>query len=404
MLSVEEALARVTGPLTPLASERISIYDALGRVLAEDAVSTLSHPPAPVSAMDGYAVRAADVSTVPASLRVIGESRAGQRFSGALSGGDAVRIFTGAVIPEGADAIVIQENTDRDGDLVEVNETVSSGTFIRAAGLDIKVGDVLVQAGRQLTARDVALIASGNIAEIAVYRRPKVAILSTGDELVMPGEEIGPDQIISSNSLALAGYVKTMGGEPKLLGIARDNREALGEALAGVVGCDMLVTIGGASVGDYDLVASELGERGLQLDFHKIAMRPGKPLIFGQYGDIPMLGLPGNPVSVGVTACLFLTPAIGVMSGLGPVAPPRARARLGRDLGKNDRREDYLRAALTRNEVGELVATPVDRQDSSMFAVFTHADGLVKRAVHAPPLAAGEWVDVIRFPSGPLAF
>jgi len=404
MLSVKEALERVTAPLSPVGKERVSIYEAQGRVLAEDAVSTLTHPPDPVSAMDGYAVRASDVASVPAKLRVIGESRAGQRFSGTASAGEAVRIFTGAVIPEGADAIVIQENTNRDGDTVEVTESVGKGRFIRAAGLDIREGDVLVHAGRRLTARDVALIASSNIAEVSVYRKPVVAILATGDELVMPGERIGPDQIVSSNSIALAGYIRTLGGEPKLLGIAKDNRESLGETLEGAEGCDMLVTIGGASVGDYDLVASELGERGLELDFHKIAMRPGKPLIFGRFGGIPMLGLPGNPVSVGVTACLFLTPALGVMSGLGNVSPPIARARLGRDLGENDKREDYLRAALTRNDRGELVATPVDRQDSSMFAVFTHADCLVKRAPHAGPLVAGAWVEVLRFPDGPLSF
>lgn len=404
MLSVEEALARVTAPLSPLGRETVSIFEAHGRVLAEDVVATLSHPPEAVSAMDGYAVRAADVATVPVSLNVVGESRAGQRYAGAFESHQAVRIFTGAVVPGGADAIVIQENTDRDGDTVSIKETVSVGTFVRAAGLDIKEGDALVLAGRRLTARDVALIASSNIDAVSVYRRPVVAILATGDELVMPGEPLGPDQIVSSNSLALAGYVRALGGEPRLLGIARDNRESLAEVLKGADGADMLVTIGGASVGDYDLVASELGARGLELDFHKIAMRPGKPLIFGQFDSMPMLGLPGNPVSVGVTSCIFLTPALGILSGIGPVSAPRLMARLGRDLGENDRREDYLRAALTENDVGEWVATPVDRQDSSMFAVFSHADGLVKRAPHAPAAAQGDWVEVLRFPQGLVSF
>ncbi len=404
MLSVAEALDRVLAPLTAIGHEQVSLGEAHGRVLAVDVVSRLSHPPAPVSAMDGYAVRAADIAGPPVDLAVAGESRAGARFDGVVDAGRAVRIFTGAVVPEGADAIVIQEDTERNGDSVRVLEGVAAGTFIRDAGLDIREGDVLVHAGRRLTARDLGVIASGNHAEVTVYRRPRIAILATGDELVMPGGEIGPDQIVSSNSVALAGFVTALGGAPVSLGIARDTAESLKERLSGLGDADMLVTIGGASVGDYDLVASTLGSEGLKLDFHKVAMRPGKPLISGTFGGVPMLGLPGNPVSVGVTSCLFLTPAVGVLSGVGPVGPEIVKARLGCNLGPNDRRQDYLRSRLERRPEGDLVAIPFDRQDSAMLAAFARADGLVLRPPHAPAAAAGSDVDVVLFPGGPTAF
>ncbi|MEQ8664432.1 MAG: molybdopterin molybdotransferase MoeA [Rhodospirillales bacterium] len=404
MISVEEALARVLAPLKPVGTEVVPIAEAHGRVLAIAVSATISHPPAPVSAMDGYAVRAADIAAVPASLELVGESRAGVRYPGTLGPGETVRIFTGAVMPDGADTVAIQENATFDGGRITINETASHGTFVRAAGLDIEVGDRLVDAGTRLTARDVALISSTNIAEVTVYREPVIAILATGDELVMPGEELGADQIVSSNSVALAGYIRAFGGKPRSLGIARDDSESLGAALAELDDVDMLITIGGASVGDYDLVASELGARGLEINFNKIAMRPGKPMISGRFGDVPMLGLPGNPVSVGVTSLLFVGPAVGVLAGTGPVRAETGRARLGRDLGANDRREEYLRADLEIGDDGEPVATPVDRQDSAMFAKFAHAGCLVKRAPFAEAAASGSWVDIVYFPAGPLRF
>lgn len=404
MLSVEEALARITAKLEPVGVETVSVLDAQGRVTAEPVDATLSHPPAPVSAMDGYAVRACDVEAIPVTLSVVGESRAGHRFDGTIGAGETVRIFTGAVVPDGADTVVIQENTERDGDRVSVLEDPRKGQFIREAGLDIKAGDRLVDAGERLTARTAALIASSNIADVLVYRRPVVAVLATGDELVMPGEKVGADQIVSSNSVALTGYIRALGGEPRSLGIARDTSESLGAALDRLGNADLLITIGGASVGDYDLVASELGSRGLELDFHKIAMRPGKPLIFGRFGNIPVLGLPGNPVSVGVTARLFVAPAIGLLSGVASNEIDTVLARLGCDLGENDRREEYLRAKLASDAEGNLVATPAERQDSSMFAVFAHADCLIKRAPLASSAMAGDWVEIIRFPGGIDAF
>lgn len=400
MLSVEEALKRIVHPLKPVETETVSVFDAQGRVLAEPVKATRTHPPAPVSAMDGYAVCAADLVTIPASFPIAGESRAGLRYDATLGAGEAVRIFTGAVMPDGADAVVIQENTIcRDG-RVTLTETVPAGTFVRPAGLDIRIGDRLAEPGKRLTARTAALVSSVGTPTVRVYRKPIVAVLATGDELVMPGEPVGPDQIVSSNSVALAGYIRALGGEPRLLGIARDTGEALGDALSGIGDADMLVTVGGASVGDYDLVARELGHRGLVADFHKVAIRPGKPMISGQFGNIPMLGLPGNPVSVGVTACLFVAPALGVLAGTGPVSHRTEPARLGCDLGENDGREDYLRALCERDSNGNLVATPMARQDSSMFAVFARADCLLKRPPFAAPARTGDRVDVIRFPTG----
>jgi len=290
MISVAEALAKVTGGVRPLAAEQVSLADALGRVLAEHVASRITNPPVAVSAMDGYAVRAADVARVPATLRVIGESAAGSGFDGTVGAGEAVRIFTGAPLPAGADAIVIQEDTDSDGDgdAVTVNEAAPEGHFIRPAGLDFTAGDVLLSAGTLLTARDVGLLAGMNVPWLNVRRRPRIAFCATGDEVVMPGDPVGPTQIVSSNSIALAAYVRAFGGEPVNLGIARDNEDSLGRALDGARGADMLVTIGGASVGDYDLVQKVLGDQGLDLGFYKIAMRPGKPLIFGHLGDIPV--------------------------------------------------------------------------------------------------------------------
>jgi len=404
MIPIEEALERVLGPLKPVGVETVALDQALGRVLAEDVISKLTHPPAPVSAMDGYAVRAGDVAAVPVDLKIVGESKAGERFDGEIGSGQAVRIFTGAVVPQGADAIVIQENTEAEGGSVRVLQGAASGTFVRAAGLDIREGDIVAKTGQRITARDLGVIASANHADIVVHRRPVVAILATGDELVMPGEDVGPDQIVSSNTIALAAYIEVLGGVPRQLGIARDTAESLSEKLGNLGDVDLLVTIGGASVGDYDLVASVLGERGLQLDFHKVAMRPGKPLISGTFGGVPMLGLPGNPVSVGVTACLFLTPAVGVLSGIGPTAPEIVKAKLGRDLGENDRRQEYLRSRLERDAEGDLVATPIDRQDSAMLAMFAGSGGLVVRPPHAPAVSAGSIVDVVLFPSGTQRF
>ena len=395
MIPVAEAVAKVAAGIAPLAAEQVALPDALGRVLAEDVASRLTQPFADVSAMDGYAVRAADVATVPATLTVIGQSAAGHGFAGTLGPGQAVRIFTGAPVPDGADAIVIQEDTTAEGNRVVVREGAPAGRYVRRAGGDFARGEVLLKAGRLLTARDLGIAAAMNVPWLKVRRRPRVAILSTGDEVVMPGDPLGPNQIVSSNSVALGAYVRVLGGEPVDLGIARDSEDSLRALAAGARGADLLVTIGGASVGDHDLVRRVLGAEGLELTFYTIAMRPGKPLIFGHLRGIPMLGLPGNPVSAGVCSVLFLRPALRVMQGLPAVDDTPYVALLGRDLGANDRREDYLRASLSRDAGGALVATPFERQDSNLMALFAQADCLVVRPPLAPPARRGESVRIV---------
>jgi len=394
MLAVAEAVAKVVSGFSRLPAEQVGIADSAGRVLAEDVAARTTQPPADVSAMDGYAVRAADVTVVPVSLRRIGVSAAGAGFAGTVGAGEAARIFTGAPVPDGADAIVIQEDTETDGDTVTIREVPTPGRWIRRAGLDFAAGDVLLRGGQVLTPRHIGLAAAMNVPWLMVRCRPRVAIVATGNEVVMPGDPLGPDQIVSSNSLAVAATVAALGGTPQNLGIARDDADSLRALIEGASGADLLVTIGGASVGDYDLVGQVLGDKGLDLGFYKVAMRPGKPLIFGRLGETAVLGLPGNPVSVGVTSLVFLKPAMQVMLGIDQDDAP-ATALLGRDLAANDQRQDYLRARLSRNGDGSTVATPFEAQDSSMLALFAAADCLVVRAPHAPPAKAGERVDVL---------
>jgi molybdopterin molybdotransferase len=402
MISVEQALARITAAFRPLPVETVSLGEALGRVLAEDVEARVSQPPQTVSAMDGYAVRTADLEATPVTLTQIGEAPAGGAYAGTLQPGETVRIFTGGPLPDGADAIVIQEDVDAEDGRITVRQAVAPGTYVRPAGLDFRAGDVGIEAGRLLTARDIGLAAAMNVPWLRVRRRPRIAILSTGDELVMPGEPLGPHQLIGSNGVSLAGFVTACGGEPINLGIARDSRDSLAALAESARGADLLVTSGGASVGKHDLVREVLGERGLALDFWKIAMRPGKPLMFGHLGEIPLLGLPGNPVSTVVCAVLFLGPVIDVMLGHALAERPRETARLGAPLGANDRRQDYLRAHLSYDTGGGRVATPFERQDSSMFATLAHADCLIVRPPHAPAIEAGEAVEIVPFPTGVL--
>ena len=404
MISVEEALDRILAAFSPLPAETVGLSEALGRVLAEDVTARVDQPPSAVSAMDGYAVRANDVSTVPAQLTQIGEAPAGSAYDGVVGPGETVRIFTGAPLPEGADAIVIQEDADAqdgsEGTQVTMRETVGAGTFVRPAGLDFKRGDVGVPAGKPVTARDIGLAAAMNVPWLRVHRRPRVAILGTGDEIVMPGDPIGPNQIVSSNGLALQAFVTASGGIPVHLGIAADSADSLSALAEGARGADLLVTTGGASVGKHDLVREVLVREGLDLDFWKIAMRPGKPLMFGRIGDTPMLGLPGNPVSSLVCALLFVRPALYRMQGRSGLEPETTQAVLTSALGANDRRQDYLRARLGRNDSGRLTATPFNRQDSSMLAALAHSDALIVRAPHAEPLDIGSEVTVLPIAGG----
>ncbi len=403
MISVADALERVNSSVNILCAEQVGLDDALGRVLAEDVAARVSHPPVAVSSMDGYAVRAQDLAAIPAALKVIGEATAGRGFGAVVGAGQAARIFTGAPLPAGADAVVMQEDCERSGDRVTVGKQVDEGRFIRPAGLDFQQGETLLQTGSVLSARQIGLAASMNVPWLMVRRKPRIAYLATGNEIVMPGDPLGPEQIISSNSLALGAYIRVLGGTPMNLGIAGDDVESLDRLLAGASQADMLVTIGGVSVGDYDLVRKVLDEKGMQLGFHLVAMRPGKPVMFGRLGAMAVLGLPGNPVSAGVTAVVFLKAAMEAMLGIGGDAEPLPAALLGRDLAANDQRQEYLRANLGYDAAGNSVATPFTAQDSAMMARFAAADCLIIRPPLAAATKAGARVEIIPLRHGLLS-
>jgi len=394
VISVEEAQARILDAFATLPAEEIALSDALGRILAEDLTSRRTQPPTAVSAMDGYAVRAADIAAAPVTLRQVGAVPAGASHDGTLGPRECVRIFTGAPLPQGADAIVIQEDVEEEGDKIRIAEAVTAGTYVRPAGLDFKVGETGIAAGRRLTARDIGLAAAMNRPWLRVRQKPRIAILASGDEVVMPGDPIGPNQIVSSNSHALDAFVRARGADPMMLGIARDTIPSIRETAAAARDADLLLTTGGASVGEHDLIQKALGEDGLELNFWRIAMRPGKPLMFGRLASTALLGFPGNPVSSMVCALIFLGPAIDRMLGTPPM-DLTDRARLGADLRENDRRQDYLRAGLVRAEDGILIATPFPRQDSSMMATVARAECLILRPPHAPAAAAGEAVPIL---------
>jgi molybdopterin molybdotransferase len=381
MLSVAEARARILAPLRASGTELVGLSDAWGRVLAAPVLARLTQPPADVSAMDGYALRAED-GILGARLRVVGEAPAGHPFAG--------------VVPAGADTILLQEDATRDGATVTVNEACVIRRHVREAGQDFRVGTVLLERGRRLGARDVGLAAAANHPWLTVHRRPTVAIMATGDEIAMPGEPIQPGGIVSSNAHAIAALVRAGGGEPITLPVVPDDRAALVAAIDQVMGVSMLVTTGGASVGDHDLVQAALAERGFKLDFWKIAMRPGKPLISGSVSGVPVLGLPGNPVSALICAALFLLPSLDVLSGQVATTPRTEWAILGAALRANDGRADHLRSTLSNGPDGELIVTPFARQDSGLLSALARADALVLRAPHAAELAVGAPVQIIR--------
>jgi molybdopterin molybdotransferase len=398
LISVAEALDHVLAHAAPLPVEEAPLAEADGRVLAYDLKALRTQPPADVSAMDGYAVRTADVAEPPVRLKVIGEVPAGRPFNATIGAGEAARIFTGGFVPNGADTIVIQEHTKRDGDWVEVQKPGAKGRHIRPTGLDFRSGDVLFKKGRRLTARDLALAAGMNHPLLPVYRRPKIALFATGDELVQPGTEPGPGQIVYSNGFALIALARDEGADVADLGVVHDTLEATITAVQDARGlnADILVTTGGASVGDYDLVQKAFASEGMDLSFWKIAMRPGRPLMHGRLGAMHVLGLPGNPVSSYVCAFLFLVPLIRTMIGRADITAPIESASLGCDLPANDERADYLRATL-KPGIDGLIATPFPVQDSSMMLPLSEANCLVIREAYAPPAKAGSECRIVKF-------
>jgi molybdopterin molybdotransferase len=401
LMPVAEALARVLAEAEPLPAEPAPLTEACGRVLAADVTALRTQPPADVSAMDGYALRAADIAKVPVDLKLVGEVAAGHPFKGTVGVGEAARIFTGGVLPPGADTVVIQENAERVGDTVVIAASSGKGRHVRIKGLDFQRGAALLAKGRRLTDRDLALAAAMNHPTVPVHRRPKVAVLATGDELVMPGATPGFGEIVYSNGYATMALARREGCEVADLGIVPDR---LPETVAAVrrardVGADILVTSGGASVGDYDLVQEALAAEGLALSFWKVALRPGRPMMHGRLVAMHVLGLPGNPVSSYVCAVLFLVPLLRRLAGRADVATAIDVARLGCDLPSNDERADYLRATLAPGSDGVPVATPAPVQDSSMLTKLARADCLLIREPHAPAAKAGEPCSIITLAS-----
>jgi len=388
MITVDEALDHLFSLVSPLDTETVPLAEAAGRVLARDALATRDQPPFAASAMDGYALAGA-AARPGAEFTVIGEAAAGHGFDGALGPGEALRIFTGAPLPEGAARVVMQEDVTRSGARITLGDTIGEGSHVRPAGGDFKVGDRL-SAPRRLGAADIALLASMNLPMIELRRKPRVALISTGDELVMPGDTPGPDQIIASNTFGLKAMLDRLGAEARILPIARDTRASLETAFGLASDADLVITIGGASVGDHDLVGAVAAGLGMEQAFYKVRMRPGKPLMAGRMGQAAMVGLPGNPVSAMVCGHVFVAPMIRAMLGLGAHPAPRQRARLAHDLPAGGPREHYMRAYIRDGHI-----TPAARQDSALLSVLADANALMIRPADDAPRRAGDEIDYL---------
>lgn len=394
MLSAAEALDRTLALMSPLGAETVPLAEAANRVLASPVYAERDQPPFSASAMDGYAVRAREAHR-GAVLKVTGEIQAGGSADHPLGPGEAIRIFTGAPVPDGADAILIQEDADRDSDMITVREAPEAARYVRPSGLDFKAGSRITP-GRRLTPADIALAAAMNAPFLEVYRRPRISLIATGDELVAPGARPGPNQIISSNNYGLAAMLTAHGAICEIQPIAADTADALREALDRARDADLIITLGGASVGDYDLVQRVFGDEGMDLSFYKVAMRPGKPLMAGRIRGKAMIGLPGNPVSSMVLGHLLLRPAIDALQGLPPTGLPRRQVCLGSALEQNGPREHYMRARIEETADGP-VAFPYPNQDSSILSVLAASNGVIVHPPKAAPLPAGTMIDAIMF-------
>lgn len=404
LLSVDEALQHLLAAIHVLGSETIALENSLGRALSEPIEALLTQPPFDSSAMDGYACRAEDVNTIPCRLKIVGESAAGHSFSGHINKGQAIRIFTGAPVPGDADSVIIQENTTRvDSGTVEFLQPLIKGQNIRPAGGDFKKGETVLEQGHVMTPASLALAAAAGHATINVVRAPRVGVLSTGDELVPAGTRPGPDQIIASNAYGLSAVLRACRAEVIDLGIAADNKEAIKAAIAKAreQKVDLILSSGGVSVGDYDLVQTVLQEEGMVLDFWKIAMRPGKPLMFGKLPDATLvIGLPGNPASSLTTCQLFVIPVLEKLSGR-PYKPDIRRAKLNGTLKANGDRRHYIRAVLKENNDGTYSVTPATSHDSSLLKIMAHSNCLIVHNENAKELNKGDECKVF-IPNGGL--
>ncbi len=393
MISVEEARARILALMSPVGRETVAITAAVGRVLAQPVVARRTQPPFNASAMDGYAVRAGEVRP-GAGFAVVGEAAAGHPFCGPVGPGETIRIFTGAPVPPGLDRIIIQEDATREGARITLHDDLDPSPYLRRAGLDFRDGDPLLEAGTRLSPENVALLAAAGNAFVTVHRKPRVTLLATGDELALPGDPVGEGGIVSSNNFGLAALVETLHGIADILPIAPDEPQALRRLALEGAQADLFVTLGGASVGDHDLIRPALTGHGLELDLYRVAMRPGKPLMAGRLNGTPMLGLPGNPVSAMVCGRIFLAPAIMMLSGMEARPPVTRDAVLSIDIPENGPREHYMRARCDMKD-GTLTVQPFDSQDSSRLALLSQANALMVRPVGDPPRQAGERVTVI---------
>jgi molybdopterin molybdotransferase len=397
LVSVDEAIAQITAKIAAQPAETVAVADAAGRVLARDVVSAIDQPPFRASAMDGYAVRFEDVRA-GARLKLIGEAAAGAPFTGVVGAGAAVRIFTGGAVPSGADHIVIQEDTSADSAYVTINETPTAKSHIREEGIDFKKGAVVKPAGARLTPLDLGLIAAANIAEVETVRKPRIAFFDNGDELVEPGAALGAGQIVGSNRIAMEALITLWGGAPDYLGRAADDRKAISRIFEQAQGADALVPIGGASVGDHDLVRGAFADAGGEMIFSKVSVRPGKPTWFGAMGRTRVLGLPGNPASAMVCAMVFLRPLIAALSGQGKKTG-YLRAALAAPLDANGARETFLRGRIEADATARLTVRAAAAQDSSLMTPLSQGNCLIRRTANAPAADAGALVDCLPYAS-----